>query len=189
MPAEKARYTFADILAWDEGERVEIIDGEAIMMAPAPARVHQEISGELFRQFANYLRGKKCKVYAAPFDVRLFEEDGDRPEDVDTVVEPDITIVCDPSKLDERGCKGAPDMVEEILSPTTQRHDRFTKFILYQRAGVREYWIVDPDSKTVQSFVLEDRHYAVREFGTARDKMKVSVLEDCIIDLSELFPE
>lgn len=189
LPAEKSRYTFADVLTWGEDERVEIIDGEAIMMAPAPARVHQEISGELFRQLANYLRGKECKVYAAPFDVRLFEEDGDRPEDVDTVVEPDITIVCNPSKLDERGCKGAPDMVVEILSPATQRHDRFTKFSLYQKAGVREYWLVDPGSKIVQSFILEGGHYAVKEFGTAGEKVRVNVLEDCIIDLSELFPE
>lgn len=189
LPAEKPRYTFADVLTWDEDERVEIIDGEAIMMAPAPARVHQEISGELFRQLANYLRGKKCKVYAAPFDVRLFEEDGDRPEDVGTVVEPDITIVCDPAKLDEQGCKGAPDMVVEILSPATQRHDRFIKFSLYQKAGVREYWLVDPGSKIVQSFILEDGHYSVKEFGTAGDKMKVYVLEDCVVDLAEIFPE
>lgn len=188
-PAEKPRYTFADALTWDEGERAEIIDGEVILMAPAPSRIHQGISGEIFRQLGNYLKGKKCKVYAAPFDVRLFEADGDRPEDVDTVVEPDITVVCDPSKLDERGCKGAPDMVVEILSPSTQRHDRFTKFSLYQRAGVREYWIVDPDNKIVQSFVLEDGRYSVKEFGAAGDKIRVNVLEDCVIDLSEVFSE
>ena len=189
LPAEKPRYTFADVLTWDESERVELIDGEVFMMAPAPARVHQEVSGELFRQLANYLLGKKCKVYPAPFAVRLFEQDGDSPEDVDTMVEPDITVVCDSSKLDERGCKGAPDMVVEILSPSTQRHDRFTKFSLYQRASVREYWIVDPDSKTAQSLILEDGHYSVKEFGTAGDKMKVNVLEDCVIDLSEIFSE
>ena len=189
LPAEKPRYTFADVLTWDENERAEIIDGEVVMMAPAPARVHQEVSMELSSQFHAYLKGKKCKVYAAPFAVRLFEQDGDSPEDVDTMVEPDITVVCDPSKLDERGCKGAPDMVVEILSPSTQRHDRFTKFSLYQRAGVREYWIVDPDSRTAQSFILEDGHYSVKEFGTAGDKMTVNVLEDCVIDLSEIFPE
>ena len=189
LPAEKPRYTYADVLAWDERERVELIDGEVIMMAPAPARVHQGVSMELSSQLHAYLKGKKCKVYAAPFDVRLFEVDGDQPEEVDTVVEPDITVVCDPSKLDERGCKGAPDMVVEILSTSTQRHDRFTKFSLYQRAGVREYWIVDPDSKTAQSFILEDGRYSVKEFGTVGDKMKVNVLEDCVIDLSEIFSE
>lgn len=189
LPVEKPRYTFADVLTWDESERAEIIDGEVVMMAPPPSSTHQEISMELSSQLHTYLKGKKCKVYAAPFAVRLFEMDGDNPEDIDTMVEPDISIVCDPGKIDKHGCKGAPDMVVEILSPATQRHDRFTKFSLYQRAGVREYWIVDPDSKTVQSFILEDGHYSVKEFGTAGDKMTVNVLEDCIIDLSELFPE
>ena len=187
LPAEKARYTFADVLAWADDERAELIDGEAVLMAPAPTPAHQLISGELFGQLHSYLKGKKCKVISAPFDVRLFEQDGDSPEDIDTVVDPDISIVCDPSKLDKHGCKGAPDMVVEILSPSTQRHDRFTKFSLYQRAGVKEYWIVDPESKAVQSFVLEDGRYSVKEYGTAGDKMKVNVLEGCIIDLSEVF--
>lgn len=189
LPVEKPRYTFADVLTWDESERAEIIDGEVVMMAPPPSSTHQEISMELSSQLHTYLKGKKCKVYAAPFAVRLFEMDGDNPEDIDTMVEPDISIVCDPGKIDKHGCKGAPDMVVEILSPSTQRHDRFIKFSLYQRAGVREYWLVDPDSKTVQSFILEDGHYSVKEFGTAGDKMTVNVLEGCIIDLSELFPE
>ena len=143
LPAPKDHYTFADCLTWGENERIEIINGEAVMMAP-PSRTHQKISGELFRQIANFLEGKKCEVYAAPFAVRLFEKDGDTPEDVDTIVEPDISVVCDHNKLDKHGCKGAPDLVMEILSPSTMRHDRFTKFNLYQRAGVREYWIVDP---------------------------------------------
>lgn len=189
LPMEKARCTFADILTWDECERAEIICGEVVMMSPPPSTTHQEISFELCRQLGNYLKGKQCKAYPAPFAVRLFEADGDRPEDVDTMVEPDISIICDRRKIDKHGCKGAPDMVVEILSPSTQRHDRFVKFSLYQRAGVREYWIIDPDSKTVQSFILEDGHYSVKEFGTAGDKIKVNVLEDCVIDLAELFPE
>lgn len=189
LPMEKARCTFADILTWDECERAEIICGEVVMMSPPPSTSHQEICFELCRQLGNYLKGKQCKAYPAPFAVRLFEADGDRPEDVDTMVEPDISIICDRGKIDKHGCKGAPDMVVEILSPSTQRHDRFVKFSLYQRAGVREYWIIDPDSKTVQSFILEDGHYSVKEFGTAGDKIKVNVLEDCVIDLSELFPE
>ena len=189
LPAEKERYTFADVLTWPDDERAELIDGEVVLMAPAPSRGHQEISGEVFRQLANYLEGKKCKVYHAPFDVRLFEKDGDTPEDVDTVVEPDITIVCDHSKLDDRGCKGAPDMVVEILSPWTRRHDKFTKFNLYQKAGVREYWIVDPDGKYVQVFVLTDGYYTAVDFGEAGDKLKVNVLEDCVVDLSRVFSE
>ena len=105
------------------------------------------------------------------------------------MVEPDITVVCDPSKLDNTGCKGAPDLVMEVLSPSTQRHDRLTKFNLYQRAGVQEYWIVDPDSKSAQLFILEDGRYTAKDFGTVGDKLKVNILEDCTIDLSEVFPE
>ena len=187
LPQEN-RYTLADALAWDEQDRIELIYGDPVMMAP-PTRAHQKAVMELSAQLHAYLKGKECEVYPAPFAVRLFEQDGDRPEDVDTMVEPDISVVCDPSKLDERGCKGAPDMVVEILSPSTQRHDRFTKFCLYQRAGVREYWIVDPDIRIVQSFVLEDGRYSVKEFGAAGDKIKVNVLEDCVIDLSEVFSE
>ena len=182
------RYTLADALTWDESERIELIDGYPVIMAP-PVRRHQEISGELFGQLREYLKGKKCKVYAAPFAVRLFEQNSDYPEDVDTLVEPDISVVCDASKLDNIGCKGAPDLVIEILSPTTQRHDRVTKFNLYQQAGVREYWIVDPDGKSVQVFVLDGGHYVAKDFGTAKDTVKVNVLEDCAIDLSQVFSE
>ena len=186
LPAEKERYTFADVLTWPDDERAELIDGYPVMMAP-PSSTHQEISGALFAQLYNYLEGKQCRVYAAPFAVRLFEQDGDAPEDVDTMVEPDITVVCDPSKLDDIGCKGAPDLVMEILSPSTQRHDKLTKFNLYQRAGVREYWIVDTDSKSAQVFLLDDGRYAAKDFGTVGDKLKVNVLDDCFIDLTEVF--
>ena len=183
---EERRYTLADALAWDGRERIELIDGHPVMMAP-PSRVHQAISGELFGQFWAYLRGKNCKVYHAPFAVRLFEESGEPPESVDTLVEPDLVVVCDPDKLDDMGCRGAPDLVIEILSPSTRRHDRMTKFNLYQQAGVREYWIVDPDSQDVQVFVLEGGRYFVRGYGTAEGSLKPSVLEDCTIDLSLVF--
>ena len=186
LPAEKERYTFADVLTWPDDERAELIGGEPVMMAP-PTTAHQLISFEIGRQLGNYLEGKKCRAIPAPFAVRLFEKDGDSPEDVDTVVEPDISIVCDASKLDKHGCKGAPDMVVEILSPSTQRHDRLVKLGLYQRAGVREYWIVDPVSKSVQVFVLEDGRYSAKDFGSAEEKVRVNVLEDCEIDLSQVF--
>ena len=187
LPQEN-RYTLADALAWDEQDRIELVYGDPVMMAP-PTRAHQKAVMELSAQLHAYLKGKKCEVYPAPFAVRLFEQDGDRPEDVDTMVEPDITVVCDPSKLDDTGCKGAPDLVMEILSPSTTRHDRFTKFNLYQRAGVREYWIVDPADKSVQAFVLEDGRYTAKDFGAAGDTVWVNVLDDCTIDLSQVFPE
>ena len=121
LPQEN-RYTMAEALTWDEQDRMELIDGHPVMMVP-PFRTHQEAVMELSAQLHAYLRGKKCKVYPAPFAVRPFEQDGERPEDVDTLVEPDISVVCDPSKLDDIGCKGAPDLVMEILSPSTTRHD------------------------------------------------------------------
>lgn len=187
LPKE-VRYTLADALSWDGQDRAELIDGVPVMMSP-PARIHQKISGELFGQLRDYLKGKKCEVYAAPFAVRLFEEEGDRPEDVDTLVEPDLSVICDPGKLDDIGCKGAPDLIIEILSPSTRRHDRMTKFNLYQRAGVREYWIVDPDSKDVQAFLLDGGRYFVSGYGSGEDKLPVSVLEGCVIDLAAVFSE
>lgn len=187
LPQEN-RCTLADALAWEGQERVELISGSPVMMAP-PSRVHQKISIALARQLSNYLDGKRCEVYAAPFAVRLFEEKRDRPMDADTMVAPDITVVCDPAKLDDIGCRGAPDLVMESLSPSTQRHDRLTKFNLYQQAGVREYWIVDPVSRSVQVFLLEDGRYSAKDFGTAGETVRVNVLEDCVIDLTQVSAE
>ncbi len=188
MPAPKTRYTFADCLTWDEKERIEIINGEAFLMAP-PTRVHQKISGEIFRQLANFLEGKKCEVYPAPFAVRLFEQTGDAPEDVDTMVEPDITVVCDSNKLDKYGCKGAPDLVIEVLSPSTLRHDRLTKLNLYQRAGVREYWIVDPENRSVQVLTLTNGLLLPQDEYGSEDVARVNGLDGCFIDLGKVFPE
>ena len=188
LPVKKEHYTFADCLTWGEDERIEIIDGEAVMMAP-PSRIHQKISMELARQLANFLEGKTCEVYPAPFAVRLFEQDGDSPEDVNTVVEPDISVVCDKNKLDKRGCKGAPDMVVEILSPSTLRHDRLVKLGLYQKAGVREYWIIDPEYKSVQIFLQTGGSLHLCEEYGQNDVAKVNVLNGCFIELSKVFAE
>lgn len=189
LPAEEIRYTFADVLAWDEEERVELINGEAFLLA-APSRIHQKISFEMGRQIGNYLEGKKCEVYLAPFSVRLFEKDGEAPDNVNTIVEPDISVVCDRSKLDTHGCKGAPDLVVEILSPATQRRDRLVKLNLYQRAGVREYWIVNPEDQTVQVMLLDgDGMLRLHEIYDRRDVAKVNVLEGCFIELGKVFQE
>ena len=189
IPARHERYTFADVLTWDEGEHIEIINGEAFMMA-TPSSRHQEISMELARQLANFLEGKQCRVYPAPFGVRLFEREGDRPEDVNTMVEPDISVVCDRSKIDKHGCKGAPDLVIEILSPSTRRHDRLIKIGLYQRAGVREYWIVDPENKAVQVFLQDGGgSLKIHEDYGREDVAKVNVLSGCFVELSKVFSE
>lgn len=186
LPKEET-YTYVDYLAWDENERIELLYGAPVLMAP-PSRRHQEILTELTRQLANFLEGKKCRIYPAPFGVRLFEREGDGPEDVDTVVEPDLSLICDHSKLDDQGCKGAPDMVIEILSPSTQRHDRLTKLNLYQRAGVREYWIVNPEDRTVQVMLLDSKGYLrIHEDYGQEDTAVVNVLEGCTIDLTKVF--
>ena len=187
MPApQEKRYTFADVLAWDIDARIELIDGVPYMMAP-PSTEHQRITGEIFRQVANFLVGKKCQAFPAPFGVRLFSRKEDTPDDEGTVLEPDITVVCDRDKLDEHGCKGAPDFVVEILSPSTQRRDRLEKYNLYRLAGVREYWIVDPERKLVQAVALEDGQYPIPQVYTEKDKAPVTVLDGCVIDLSPVF--
>ena len=187
MPARNVVYTFADALSWEEYERIEIIEGDAVMMSP-PLREHQAISGALFAQLYRYLEGKQCQVYAAPFAVRLFEREGDRPEEVDTMVEPDISVVCDLNKLDKYGCRGAPDLIIEILSPSSRRHDRITKLNLYQRAGVREYWIVNPEDRTVQVMLLDSKGYLrIHEDYGQEDTAVVNVLEGCTIDLTKVF--
>lgn len=185
LPQEK-HYTYADLLDWPEDERVELIDG-VIYRMNTPSRRHQKISGELFAQLHNYLKGKTCEVYSAPFGVRLFEKKGDSPYDVDTVVVPDIMVVCDLEKLDDDGCFGAPDLIIEILSPSTRQRDRLIKFNLYQRAGVQEYWIVDPGEKTVIVMTLDDGQYHAPAAYSSHSAVPVGVLEDCQIDLGPVF--
>ena len=183
---QERRYTFADLLGWDDHTRYELYDGQPVALA-SPSDVHQRISMALSVQLGSYLMGKKCSVYAAPFDVRLFEERGDSPDDVDTVLQPDLMVVCDPGKVDRHGVHGAPDLVIEILSDSTRRIDRLTKFGLYQRAGVREYWIVDPEAQTVAVHLLQDGQYGSPDFYAANAAVPVSVLDDCAVDLARVF--
>ena len=186
LPQER-RYSYADLLTWDDDTRYELYDGQPVALA-SPSDTHQKISMELSTQLHTDLRNKRCSVYAAPFDVRLFEEHGGSPESVNTVLQPDLTVVCDPDKVDRRGIHGAPDLVIEILSPATAQYDRLVKFNLYQRAGVREYWIVDPTSCVVSTYTLENGKYQAAAYG-ADSSVRVGILDDCTIDLSTVFPE
>lgn len=179
-------YTYADYLTWDGPERYELIEGQPVMM-PSPRRRHQRVMVALVAQLYEFLRDKPCEVYAAPLDVRLFEKAGDHPEDVDTVVQPDVMVVCHADRLDDAGVRGAPDLVIEILSPSSRRHDLVRKFNLYLRAGVREYWVIDPDNNTAQSWVLHDGHYEARESFMGGGQMPVAVLEGCQVDLDRVF--
>ena len=184
FPKPEQKYSYADYLTWDENERWEILDGVPYMQA-APSRIHQEISLSLLMQFGNYLQGKPCKVYHAPFCVRLDIENNDN--DIKNVVEPDITIVCDSSKLDENGCKGSPDMIVEILSPSSGKKDRVDKFNKYEKVGVKVYWVVEPDQKLVSVFLLQPNgRYGRPEMYTDEDKIKVSIFPDLEIDLKSV---
>jgi Uma2 family endonuclease len=184
LPDEEHRFTYADYKAWEleEGERFELINGTAYAMA-APNDFHQAIVGELSRQIANYLRGKPCKVRPAPYDVRFFYA---KDESDDTVVQPDISVICDEKKRGTEGCRGAPDLVVEVLSPSNIAEEYVRKFNLYMQAGVREYWIVAPQSKTVQVFILQNGAYT----GTVYDADGVlpsAVLEGLSITLRDVF--
>ncbi|MCL2046612.1 MAG: Uma2 family endonuclease [Oscillospiraceae bacterium] len=179
---EDEYYTYEDYYSWDDGLRWELIYGKAYAMSPAASRRHQEISGELFSQLHEFLRGHSCKVYHAPFDVRLNADTDD-----DTVVQPDIVIVCDPSKLNDRGCAGVPDMVVEILSPSSIRMDKHIKFEAYKKAGVLEYWIVDPESNLLDAYILNNGDYIAQSYSDSDDNVPVHVLEGCSINLVDVF--
>lgn len=180
-------FTYADYLKWDDGERWELIDGIAYNMTPAPSRTHQQILGELLFQFMSYLRHTRCEIYAAPFDVRLPNND-EADDAVTTVVQPDLSVICDPSKLDDSGCKGPPDLIVEILSPATARKDTKEKFERYERAGVREYWIANPSAKTVAVFKrLDGGRFGRPDVYGHEERIKVGIFDDLEIDLQPVF--
>jgi Uma2 family endonuclease len=159
---EYRKWTYADYKAWElkPGERFELIDGVAYAMA-APGTRHQLVASALHGELYTFLKGKKCKVIPAPFDVRLFYEED---ENDDTVVQPDLAVVCDPEKLGTEGCRGAPELVIEILSPSNSVIEMYRKRDLYFEAGVREYWLVDPDHKVVAVYRLKDGKYVEQTF-------------------------
>ena len=178
MPLLKEEtYTIDDIYALPEGERAELIDGHIYYMAP-PSRKHQEISGELYADIKEYIRshGGRCKVYAAPFAVYLDERSN-------TYVEPDISVICDPDKLDDRGCKGAPDWIIGIVSPASKQMDYYTKLFKYRTAGIREYWIVDPSKNLVIVYNFEQGE---TEQYTLQDSIKAGIYDDLVIDFGSI---
>lgn len=148
---KNARFTYRDYLSWPEGERYELIDGLVFAMSPAPLLEHQAIVGELFFQLRSQLEGQPCRPFIAPVDVRLTRSEQDASgadeDQIDTVVQPDLLVVCDEKKLDARGVRGAPDFVVEVLSPATAARDHLEKKRVYERAGVREYWLVHPTDR------------------------------------------
>ena len=149
-------YTYSDYLLWQFSERVELIRGFIKKMSPAPSRKHQTVSQNLNFKIYSYFQNHSCSVFVAPFDVRLTIQSINKNA---TVVQPDICIICDESKLDEQGCNGSPDLIVEILSPNNSKHDVDTKFKLYQESGVKEYWIVEPEERIVLVYSLQNAVY------------------------------
>lgn len=186
--SECGGYTYLDRLHWDEQLMIELIRGFVIQKL-VPPTIHQMVSGNLICQLGNQIDRKSGCEMIGRLGVRPFEKPGDKPEDVDTFLVPDLQIVLDRSKFDKYGCIGAPDMVIEILSPATRRLDLGIKRELYEEAGVTEYWAADPDEKTVQVYILEDGKYRAPLVYTANDTIYVSILEDCRVDLSEVFED
>jgi len=182
LPRRDLEYhTYADYCSWPDDVRYELIDGMAFAMGPAPARRHQAALLELARQVANILEDSPCRPYIAPFDVRLPKTD-ETDDDVDTVVQPDLVVICDHAKLDDKGCRGAPDWVVEVLSPSTAGHDQILKRELYQRVGVREYWLVHPADRIVTIYTLNLGRYAMPDVREMVGTLAVSVLPEIMID-------
>lgn len=178
IPKEK-KYTIDDIYKLPEETRAELIDGQIYFMTPPNTR-HQWILKELVVKIDTYIKSNNgsCEVYPAPFAVFLNKDDT-------KYVEPDISVICNPDKLDDKGCKGAPDWIIEIISPNTASHDYIRKLNLYQTAGVREYWIVNPMRKTVFVYFFEEKAFDVISY-TFQDKIKVNIYDDLTIDFSEI---
>lgn len=186
---DKLPRTYADYMTWDEG-RWELIQGEVWDMTPAPAPVHQEILGNLLYILMTCFKGTRCKVYAAPFDVRLPEGGNVEDLSITTVVQPDISVICDPVKLDERGCVGAPDLIVEILSPATAARDLKVKRDLYEKHGVQEYWLVHPADKVLMSYVLGNNgQYGKSEVFDTEDTVLSAQFENLEVILAHIFPE
>ncbi len=188
-----ATYSYADYLAWQFEEMVELIKGKVYRnMSPAPNRRHQRIAGNLFLELGPFFKKNPCQLYSAPFDVRLFDQkkSSKQNKDIYTIVQPDLCVVCDLNKLDDQGCLGAPDWIIEIASPATRHKDQKVKLALYEENGVREYWIVFPEINSVAVYELQaDGRYRLRSLYNETDVVQVGIFPDLSVQLSEIFQE
>lgn len=184
-------YTYADYLKWTFKERIEIIKGQIFKMSPAPARIHQGVSRELGRIFVNHFHKSKCKVYIAPFDVRLIDKrkKSTKDEDIITVFQPDLCVICDSNKLDKRGCIGAPDLIVEIVSPSNSSKELKNKYELYEENGVKEYWIVDYVAKTILRYILQNNVYIGLKPLIAEETAISHFFPDLTFTVGEIFED
>lgn len=190
LSKEQRKYTYADYLNWPEDERYEIIDGVVYAQA-TPSPVHQKISMNLSIEFGNYLKGKACQVFAAPFTVRLPLEGGETEENNNkNIVEPDLTIVCDKNKLDKGGYNGSPTLLVEIVSPSSKKRDYMLKLHKYEKAGVKEYWIITSENETIMQYVLNEQglYTAPETYVLGEDQAIIAkTFPDLAIQLQDVF--
>lgn len=179
-------YTYKDYLLYDENEKIEIIDGKIYNMSPAPSRIHQKLITEILFKIRSYIytNNGSCEVYPAPFDV-ILKNDDENIKDSKNIVQPDISVICDKSKLTDNGCTGSPDMIVEVVSPYNPNNDFIRKLNLYDKYKVREYWIVNPMKKNILVYKLEDNgSYGMPDIYTFQDTIKVGIYENLEIDFS-----
>lgn len=182
-------YNYADYLLWKFEERLELLKGKIAQMA-TPNRAHQRLSGRLFLALGNALGRSRCEVYSAPFDVRLSRFNARQNKDVTTVVQPDLCVICDPAKLDDRGCVGAPDLIVEILSPGNSRKEMKDKFEIYEENGVTEYWVVMPEFQTIQVYRLNEAgKYIGLPPAVTGDLLKTPIIPNLEVDVAAIFEE
>lgn len=174
-------YTWSDYLQWPERPRLELIDGDAVAMSPAPGLGHQDVVGEIFSQAKQFLEGHPCRVFVAPVDVRLPRAD-EADERIDTVVQPDVLVVCDPSKLSDRGVRGAPDWVVEVIGRGSASHDQTRKRRVYERSGVREFWLVHPMDRVVTIYRHDGQAYGRPDVLDLEGTTEVAVVPGLVID-------
>ena len=180
------KYSYADYLTWQIDGMVEIIKGRLFKMASAPSRIHQKVAIKLAYLLYGYLEGKPCEVYEAPFDVRL-PTTTSKNEDIYTVVQPDICVICDKNKLDDAGCIGAPDWIVEILSPGNNKKEIQNKYEVYQESGVKEYWIIHPNEQTLLIYILQNGKYFPSRLFTSGDMVNSIVILGFSLDLEAFF--
>ena len=179
-------HTYADYLTWSASHGDEVIDGTAyVREPPSPSFSHQWMVGELYRQIANALKGKPCRVCVAPLDGRL-PKSSEEDDQIDTVVQPDVFIVCDLQKIDARGMRGAPDWLAEVLSPGTAKHDKRVKLPVYERAGVREVWLIDPIDRTLTLYRLEAGRYGRATRLELKGKTPITAVPGVIVDWDQV---
>ncbi|MEQ1529027.1 MAG: Uma2 family endonuclease [Methylococcales bacterium] len=183
-------YSYADYVTWQINETIELIKGKIMLMSPAPNVKHQSISSNLHGICYPFFRHKKCRLFTAPFDVRLYDRKKSllASQDIHTVIQPDLCVICNPELLDVQGCNGAPDWIIEILSKGNSKREMQVNYQLYQESGVQEYWLVYPEQQAIHQFVLdENRVYQLKQMCAEDDKISPSLFPDLTIDLTEVF--